>query len=225
MKTKKFKDDSKRNKADLLIAGYIFCIVAAELMGSKSFPILNIGTFSLSGAMGMFLIPWIYSINDIFTEVYGFKRAENLAKMSVLIVFLIVIFSALAIALPPTARFLSTNDSYQKIFSQSIRISIASLTAMMISNFLDITVFIKMKKKMGKNALWLRNNLSNIMALFMDTAVFMTLAFYSTGMPFKENATFLWGIILPYWFLKSVMSAIGTPLVYGGIKWLNKSKR
>ncbi|MFA5025752.1 MAG: queuosine precursor transporter [Candidatus Shapirobacteria bacterium] len=220
MITEKINENSQRNKSDILIGIYIFCIVAAELMGSKSFPIAKIGTFNLSGAMGMFLIPWIYSINDIFTEVYGHERTKNLAKLSVLIVFLIVIFSALAIALPPSARFLPMEESYHKIFFQSIRISVASLMAMAISNFLDIAIFVKLKRKMGKSKLWLRNNLSNIMALFMDTMVFMSLAFYSINTSVAANINFLWGIILPYWLLKTAMSAIGTPLVYAGVRWL-----
>ncbi|MEI8067523.1 MAG: queuosine precursor transporter [Candidatus Shapirobacteria bacterium] len=209
-------------KADLLIAIYIFCIVAAELMGAKTFPIINIFGFRLTGAVGMFLIPLVFSINDIFTEVFGFKRAKNLAKISIFIVFLIILFSSLAITLPPSARFLPMEPSYHQIFAQSIRISIASLIAIGISNFLDINVFFKLKNMMGKKGLWFRNNLSNILAVFFDTLIFMTVAFYSTKISVSANASFLWGIILPYWFLKTIMSVISTPFVYLGIKWLKK---
>lgn len=209
-------------KADLLISLYIFCIVVAELMGAKTFPIINFFGFKLTGAIGMFLIPWIFSINDIFTEVYGFKRAKSLAKISVFIVFLLILFSTLAIALPPSARFLPMESSYRQIFSQSIRISIASLIAIAISNFLDINVFFKLKKMMGKQGLWFRNNFSNTLAVFFDTLIFMTIAFYSTKTSLSANINFLWGIILPYWFLKTIMSVISTPFVYLGISWLKK---
>jgi len=33
----------KINKMDLLIAIYIFCIFASEVMGAKTFPLINIG--------------------------------------------------------------------------------------------------------------------------------------------------------------------------------------
>lgn len=215
---------SSNYKADFLVALYIFCIVAAELMGSKTFPLFTFFGLKLTGAIGMFLIPWIFSINDIFTEVYGFSRTKNLAKISVVIVFFIILFSALAISLPPSARFLSTEPSYHQIFSQSIRISIASLIAMAASNFLDIVVFFKLKKKLGNKSLWFRNNLSNILAVFIDTVVFMSIAFYSISSPFTVNVKFLWGIILPYWFLKTIMSIISTPFVYLGINWLKSDK-
>ena len=207
-------------RADFLVAIYVFCIVTAETLGSKSFPLFKIFGFNLTGAVGMFLIPWIFSINDIFVEVFGFKRAKNLAKISITIVFLLVLLSAFAIVLPPSNRFLALNDSYRQIFSQSIRISIASLIAMAVSNFADINIFYRLKQRLQKYGLWFRNNLSNHLALLLDTVVFMTIAFYSLEKSFSSNLNFLLGIIIPYWLLKAFMSSFSTPFVYLGIKWL-----
>ena len=114
--------NSNHYKSDFLVSFYIFCIVVSELMGSKTFPLFTFFGLNLTGAMGMFLIPWIFSINDIFTEVYGFHRAKNLAKISIMIIFFIVLFSSLAVSLPPSARFLSTEASYHQIFFQSIKL-------------------------------------------------------------------------------------------------------
>ena len=209
-------------KPDILIGIYVFCILTAEIMGSKTFPLFKIFGFNLSGSVGMFLIPWIFSINDIFVEVFGIKRAKNLAKISILVVFLLILLSAFAIALPPTARYAATNDAYRQIFSQSIRISIASLIAIAISNFADIHIFYKLKQKLSRYGLWFRNNLSNHLAILLDTVVFMTIAFYSLEKSFSSNFSFLLGLIIPYWILKALMSSISTPFVYLGIKWLKK---
>lgn len=216
------KPNLNQNKTDFLIALYFFCLIVSELMGSKTFPLFNFFGLSLTGAVGMFLIPLIFSINDIFTEVYGFARTKNLAKISVIIVLFIILFASFAVSLPSSKRFLATDPSYNLIFSQSIRISIASLVAIAISNFLDINIFYKLKKKMGNKKIWFRNNLSNTLAVFIDTVVFMTVAFYSLSTSFSGNLKFLWGIILPYWLLKTTMSVISTPFVYLGINWLKK---
>ncbi len=212
-------------KSDVLVGLYVFCIVTAELMGSKTFPLLKIFNFSLNGSVGMFLMPWIFSINDIFTEVFGFKRAKNLAKISLIIVPLLILLAAFAVALPPTARFSSINSSYTTIFAYSIRISIASIIAMAVSNFADINLFWRLKQKLSKYGLWFRNNLSNILATLLDTVVFMTLAFYDPTHEFSSNFHFLIGLITPYWLLKVSMSAISTPFVYMGIKWLKKDDK
>ena len=211
-------------KIDFLVSLYIFFIVTAEMMGSKTFFLFNIGDYTLNGAVGMLLIPFIYSINDIVFEVYGKERIRNLAKISLIVILLLTIFVSIAVILPPSTRFLSTEPSYDLIFSQSIRISIASLIALGISNLLDIAIFSKLKTRLKKTGLWFRNNMSNILALFIDTVIFMTLAFYALEDPISANVSFLWGIILPYWILKSLVSSFGTPFVYLGIKWLRNKR-
>lgn len=210
-------------KSDVLVGLYVFCIITAELMGSKSFPLFKIFNFNLTGSIGMLLIPWIFSINDVFIEVFGIKRAKNLARISILLVFFLILLAALAVVLPPSSRYASTNEAYKIIFSQSIRISIASLIAMAASNFADVNIFWRLKQKLKNQKLWVRNNLSNILATFLDTVVFMIIAFYSLNKSPIDNFHFLLGIILPYWLLKVSMSTISTPFVYLGIKWLNKS--
>jgi uncharacterized integral membrane protein (TIGR00697 family) len=84
---------------------------------------------------------------------------------------------------------------------------------------LDLAIFMKIRESMGKKALWLRNNASNIVSLFFDTAIFMTLAFYALDKSLVENVNFLTSIILPYWFMKCFMSVIETPFVYLGVRW------
>lgn len=209
-------------KSDILVGLYVFCIITAELMGSKSFPLFKIFNFNLTGSVGMFLMPWIFSINDIFTETFGYKRTKNLAKISLLVVLLLILLAAFAVVLPPSSRYAVTNEAYKTIFSQSIRISIASLIAMAVSNFTDIKIFWRLKQKLSKYGLWFRNNLSNILATLLDTVVFMTLAFYNPAHQFTDNFQFLLGIIIPYWLLKAFMSTLSTPFVYAGIKWLKK---
>jgi hypothetical protein len=210
------------HKSDFFIAIYFFCLVSAELLGAKTFPIVNIFGYQLNGAVGMLLIPFIYSINDIFFEVYGRKRAKNLARTSIIIVALLTVFVLIAVSLPSTKRFAPLESSYNTIFTQSIRISIASLIALGSSNLFDVLIFAKLKERYKTVGLWFRNNLSNITALFIDTVIFMTFAFYSFDQSFTENFSFLFGLILPYWLLKSLVSAFGTPIVYWGVKWLRK---
>lgn len=209
-------------RSDILVGLYVFCIITAELMGSKTFPLFKIFNFNLTGSIGMFLMPWIFSINDIFTETFGFKRTKNLAKISILMVFLLILLAAFAVVLPPSSRYAATNEAYKTIFSQSIRISIASLIAMAVSNFADIKLFWRLKQKLSKYGLWFRNNLSNILATFLDTVIFMVLAFYNPSNDFMNNFHFLSGLIIPYWLLKVFMSTLSTPFVYTGIKWLKK---
>lgn len=214
----------KINKFDFLVALYIFCISVAEMMGSKTFPLFRIGTYQLNASVAIFVIPLLFTVNDIIIEVHGKERAKSVVMSGLMMIFFIMMFSLLATSLPPSARFMTTENAYDKIFQASARISAASLTAFAIAEFLDIFIFSKLREMMKKKALWLRNNLSNFIAQFADTVIFMTLAFYAFDKSPQYNAVFLFSLILPYWLLKCGMSIIETPLVYIGVRWLKGSK-
>lgn len=212
------------HKLDFLFAIYIFCIVATELMGAKTFPIANFSWLHLNASVAIFLFPIIFSINDIVIEVYGKERARNMMRTGLLVVFLTFVFAALVTALPPSARFAKSEAAYDKVFISSMRISAASLAAFAISQLTDILIFVKIRERLGKKALWFRNNASNFAAQLLDTILFITLAFYSFSKPFGGNVGFLVSLIIPYWLLKCLMSVIETPFVYAGVNWLKKGK-
>lgn len=212
----------KIEKMDLLVAVYIFCICASELMGAKTFPLFSLFGLNLSASVAIFTFPLIYSINDIITEIHGVERTRSVVRTGLLVVGLIFIFSLLATSLPPSTRFEKTEAAYDTIFGLTMRISLASLTAFAIAEFTDVFIFQKIRQKLGKKALWLRNNVSNFISQFFDTAIFMTLAFYALDKSFANNAIFLIGLILPYWLIKCVASVLETPLVYWGVKFFKK---
>ncbi len=208
------------NRLDLIIAIYIACIAIAELMGGKTFPLLRIGKFTWNASVAIFVIPIIFSINDAIVEVFGVARAKSVYRSSLVTIVIFMLFSFLAIKLPPSTRFAASESAYDLIFGQSMRIAFASLTAFTIADLVDILIFAKIREKIGKKALWFRNNLSNFVSQFIDTCVFMFLAFYAFNKGVGDNFSFLFSLIIPYWLLKCFMSIIETPFVYLAVRWL-----
>jgi queuosine precursor transporter len=214
----------KIQKLDLLISLYIFCICAAEFMGAKTFPIATIGSLKLAASVAIFLVPLIFTINDVITEVYGKERTRSVIRSGLIVIFLILLFSIFGTLLPPSHRF-HDELAFDTIFGKSARIAFASLTAFALAEFLDVYLFARIRQKLGKSRLWLRTNASNFGAQFIDTIVFMSLAFYAFDQSFASNYAFLIGLIIPYWLLKCFMSVIETPFVYLGVKWLRTEKK
>lgn len=212
------------HRLDFLIALYIFCIAASEFLGAKTFPITKIGDFQLNASVAIFVIPLVFSINDIIAEVYGKERARSVVRSGIIIVALIFLFDTLATQLPPSVRFAKTEAAYDTIFGLSARFALASLTAFAVSDFLDVYLFAKLREKFGKGKLWLRVNASNIISYLIDSTLFIFLAFYALDKSLNENLPFLLGLIIPYWLLKSFMSILTTPFVYAGVTWLKKEK-
>ena len=211
-------------KFDLLVAVYIFCIAVAELMGAKTFPLLTFGGYTLNASVAIFVIPLLFSINDIITEVFGKERARSVVRAGLVVIFFILLFSLLATSLPPSSRFAEVERAYDEIFHRSARIAAASLIAFAIAEFLDIYIFAALRTRLGQRRLWLRTNASNFISQFIDTGLFMFLAFYALNRPVGDNMSFLVSLIIPYWLLKCFMSVIETPFVYLGVRWFRQER-
>jgi uncharacterized integral membrane protein (TIGR00697 family) len=210
----------KIEKMDLLIAVYIFCIVVSQVMGAKTFPLVNIFGFQINQTVSIFVFPLIFIFNDIINEVFGPERARSIIRSSLIVILLIFIYSIIATTIPPSSRFASSENAYDQIFGLSARFSLASLIAFISSDFLDVYIFARMRKALGKNGLWLRVNVSNFLSQFVDTVVFMVLAFWALDQSFSGNFAFILGLLIPYWIVKCLISVVETPLVYLGVSWL-----
>ena len=209
----------------LILAGlYVFCILLAEIFGIKTIPVGDSVSFGfgpisikeLKVSVAIFLLPLIFSINDIIIEVWGKKTAKTLYRIGLGAIVGLALFSFFATRLPASQLFSGSEAAYDAVFSMTTRIAIASIIAFGISDLLDILIFARMRAKI--TSLGVRSNVSNILAQFIDTTLFVYLAFY-TG-----NHAMIWGIILPYWIFKCCMSVIVTPFVYLGVKWAKGSK-
>lgn len=209
----KTKQQARAYKLDLLLALYITSIVMSELMGAKTFPLLF-----LNASVAIFTLPITYIINDVVIEVEGKARALNFMRSTFIILIFLALFNVLAISLSPSIRFTEAEPAYQIVFAKSLRMTLASLAAFFLAERLDIYVFSKIRERLKKSSLWIRSNASNIVSLFLDTSIFMFLAFFD-----GSNTMFVWSLVLPYWGLKCLFSLVETPLTYLAIKWLKKS--
>jgi len=212
-------------KFDVLIALYIFGIMAAELMGGKTFPVATVGSLHLSASVAVFVMPLLFTSVDVIVEVYGKQRARSVVRTGLLIVLLQVCTAALFTHLPSTAYFAATQSAYAAVFGTSIRFGLASVLAFAVSELLDVAVFAQMRQRMQHHGLWLRNNLANFLSQLVDSVVWTTLAFYTFRTGLGANVSMLFGIIIPYYLVRVGMSILGTPLVYLGVRWLRPASR
>jgi uncharacterized integral membrane protein (TIGR00697 family) len=214
----------KIRKFDLLVALYVFGVMIAEIFGTKTFSLIQADWLHLNASVAIFVMPLLFTITDVIVEVKGKERARSVVLSGMTMVALLMLFSLLATSLPPSARFAGSEAGYDAVFGASARIAAASIAAFAVSELLDVAIFSKMRERMGKRALWLRNNVSNFVAQFVDSAVFLTLAFWALGDTVGNNAGFIVGLLIPYWLLRCALSVLETPLVYLGVRWLRNDR-
>lgn len=211
------KQSQGMNKKELfLFALYITGMVLVNTVGSK---IINL--FGVRVSVGIFFMPVLFLVTDIVGEVKGHEHASLFVHYSIIMLVILFVTTALFVQVAPHPSW-ELQQAYRQIFGMSMRMSLASLVSFSISQTVDVNIFLLFKKLSKGKKLWLRNNLSTITSQFIDTVIFMFIAFYQTTPKF--TVAFVFSLIIPYWLFKVVFALLDTPFCYLGVKWLSKEE-
>jgi len=204
-------------KTNILFGIFVGSLIAANLIGLK---VANFTIFEAS--VGILLFPILFLVTDIIEEVHGKKKTQELVIVGFITLIIVLIATILAVLLPAADRSFVTQEEYVKIFGTTIRIFIASITAFLIAQLHDIWAFNFWKEKTKGKHLWLRNCASTIVSTFIDTTLFMFIAFYALNDTY--TAVYVFSLIIPYWLVKILFALGDTPFCYLGVKWLKGKK-
>lgn len=197
----------------IALAVYLVSLFAANTLGSKLMPFL----FGTQLSVGIFMFPFVFIMTDVIGEVYGKRVAKYFVIAGFVATAMYIAYSFLSLAMPWGHRLPVPMESYNDVFGLSVRFAIASLVAFIVAEYQDVLAFFFFKDKLGKIGFWLRSNLSNLWSQFLDTALFMGIA-YAGVLPLSV----IIGIAVPWWLYKVGMGFLYTPLSYIGIKLLKE---
>ena len=118
---------------------------------------------------GLITYPLTFFISDLVTEVYGAKKAKEMVYLAFGMSVFAYLIIKIALILPsPT---LENQNHFEEILGLNGVILMASLTAYIFSQMLDIQIYSLIKKWTGQNYLWIRNNGSTLIAQLVDTTI------------------------------------------------------
>ncbi len=204
---------SVEKKTNFLLALFVGCLITANLIGLK---IADFGLFEAS--VGILVFPILFLITDIVEEVHGKEKAKEFVYAGLGVLVIVLFVTAIAVLLPAAERSFVSDEEYANIFGTTLRIFAASIIGFFFSQMHDVWAFNFWKKKTGGKFLWLRNNASTIISQFIDTTLFMFIAFYAVSPKFTADYIFV--LIIPYWLIKVMFALFDTPFCYLGVKWL-----
>lgn len=182
-------------------------LVASNAGGAKLIAL----PFGLAASATVFSYALSFMFTDIISELYGLKAAKLAVYVGFGGLILAVLFFVISIAAPP-APFWPGQEGYAATLGFGPRLLLGGWTSYMVSQNLDVWIFHKLKEMTGGRHLWLRNNASTLVSQFVDTCIFITIAFYGT-FPIVEA-------ILGQYLLKLVIAVLDTPLVYLAVRYL-----
>ena len=206
------KNDTKTvSKLFMIIAViYVTCLLLSNLIAGKMWAVT--GSITLPAAVILFPITYIFG--DVFTEVYGFKKARIIIWLGFACSFFAVLVYLITIALPHPG-FWESQEAYKTVLGTTPRVAIASFVGYLFGEFSNSVVLSKLKvASQGKN-LWIRTILSTLVGEGLDSIIFVMISFWGT----MDNSTVLHMILYQYLF-KVCYEVLFTPLTYAAVNWI-----
>lgn len=188
---------------DVIAGIFVTTVLVSNLAAAKLFS-LGPATFTA----GILVFPISYIFGDVLTEVYGFNRARRVIYVGLLANIFMAFALWVAIQLPP-AQGWNLQAEFAAIYRLIPRIVIASLTAYVAGEMVNSFIMSKLKVRTIGRYLWLRTISSTVAGQFVDTSIFILIAF---GGVFETNI--LVTATISAWIFKVSYEALATPFTY-----------
>jgi uncharacterized integral membrane protein (TIGR00697 family) len=125
----------------------------------------------------------------------------------------------LAIAAPVFPESPVGQGPFSQVLGASTGIVAGSLLAYIVSQNWDVIVFHRIRDITDGEALWLRNIGSTLTSQFIDTVIFISVAFVVfQGLPLEQAV----GLVIGQYVIKVAIAVLDTPFVYAVVGAVQK---
>jgi uncharacterized integral membrane protein (TIGR00697 family) len=224
----------KATRLFLILGGFFVAnTLMAEVIGVKLFSLektlhlapANMTLLGESGlgftlTVGVLIWPVVFIMTDLINEYYGVKGVRFLSILtSIIIMFAFLVFYE-AIHLAPDDYWIGSQkangvpdmqSAFSQVLGQGMNIIFASLTAFLVGQLADATVFKRIKKITGEKGIWMRATVSTLVSQLIDTVcVSYIYLYFSLGFSFPRVTA----IALTGYMYKFSVAILCTPIIY-----------
>ncbi len=198
----------------------IFLTLGVIIANIQVLKAMNLWLFSEPVAMGTVVLMTTYLATDLLAEHYGRDTAKKAVWCGFVGILLVTIIMVLTLGIPqitdtPDAtRFNMAHEAIYTLFSPAPGIFVASLSAFLISQYTDISIFLMVKKLTGTSSLWLRSFVSTGLSSLLDSVIFSVLA-WKVFVPLQiDFTTLVFTYILGTYILRLLLTILNVPALY-----------
>lgn len=193
---------------------FVTCLLLSNLVAGKLWAV----TDSITLPAAVILFPLTYIIGDVFTEVYGFRKARTIIWLGFICSFFAVVIYLITIALPHPG-FWEGQEAYAAVLGTTPRVALASFSGYLFGEFSNSIILSRLKVvTKGKN-LWMRTILSTVVGEGLDSVIFIMISFWGT----MDNSVVLQMILFQYLF-KVSYEVLFTPVTYLVVKLVKRAE-
>ena len=194
----------------VILAGiFITNALVAELIGGKLIYIGNV-------VMSLGILPWpiVFITTDLINEYFGEKGVKKLSFITAGLIAYTFFLLLIGLQIPAVkGDGLITDEQFSAVFGQSMWIIVGSITAFLVSQLIDVTIFHFVKNRTGKKMIWLRSTGSTVISQFFDSFIVLGIAFWLPG---KIDTKMFVASALTGYTVKLLIAVGLTPFIYLG---------
>ena len=201
------------------IGGKIFSLEGVLGIAPANLTILGEKGLSFNLTCGVLLWPLEFVITDIVNEYYGPKAVRRISITAVSLIAYAFLMFYLAMRIAPAAFWVgskvdngvpSMQNAFEAIFGQGMWIILGSLVAFLVSQFIDVIVFHKIKRITGEKMPWLRATGSTVVSQLVDSFVVLVIAFKLGN---NWSWSFVIAVCIVNYIYKFTMAIVLTPAI------------
>jgi queuosine precursor transporter len=166
----------KYNRPDMLIGLYVAFVLISNIIAYKIVE-LNFGFYTFYATAATLVFSVTFLMADIVNEKFGRRETQKMIFIAFITQIAVTFFIYIALTLP-AAPFWNGQEFFSQVLGFAPRVILASWIAFLISENTDAYIFSFFKKLTKGKHLWMRNALSSLPSMILDTVVFVTIAFY-----------------------------------------------
>lgn len=203
-----------RGRQDVVVALYVFYLSVSQVLAAKIVD-FSVGTFQVSAPAAVLIFPFTFQLTDTMNEHFGRRETHRMIMIAFVTQVLLVLFLWFGTTLPPETFWNSIDEPvgkqayWEAFFASSIRITVASFISFLVTENLDAVLFAEIRARTGATKLWVRNVLSDVPTLALDSLLFVWLAF-GGALPNELVWSIVFGQLVTKWFF----GLVDTPFVY-----------
>ena len=212
-----------------LLALFVTALVVAQVTASKllavglpvSLPVTG-ETLVLPGAALAYALTFFAS--DCYAELYGRRAATIVVNVGFLMNFVLLALvwsTILAPGLPAAAQPVDP-AAFRSVLGASTGIVVASLSAYVVSQNLDVFIFHALRDATDGRQLWLRNVGSTATSQLVDTVIFIGVGFVIFQQVPLAGAL---SLVVGQYLLKLLIALVDTPFVYAVVRFARSRDR
>lgn len=199
---------------------YVYMALGVIVGNLQVLKAMTLTGFSQPVAMGTIVFMTTFLATDILAERYGKEAAQKAIWCGFVGIIFTTGIMILTLGMPPlppsdqNAFFNEAHYAIQTLFLPAPALFVASLTSYLVSQYVDVRLFLLIKRVTEGRLLWLRSFLSTATSSLLDNIMFSVLAWKILVPLDIDTSTLIFTYILGTYTLRLLATGLNAPVMY-----------